>query len=198
MIRRFIKSGALVASFLCMVIPRFTFAETAESLRTVDASKRQQVVRDLISQRKETIGSLISILADPNSDRRYRGLLHTSAYLCGEYRAVEAVKPLIAILDFVPTGYEVEETEPREHRYVAALALTQIGSPCLPDVAEIVKSPSDKRHAIASWVVLKVLGKDFAVAYLKTVVTTNEVEKAGIESALGYITTYKPVYGPSK
>jgi hypothetical protein len=154
-------------------------------------------VSDSLSKEK-IINELIGILkSDSIVDSCFNGTLHLTIKTLGELKAKEAIDPLVKYLTYIPCNYTIESIIPTQIYYPAVLAYIQIGKESLSKMIEIIDSTqsSEKQKELASYIIMKILGKEKAVTKLKAI----EKKKDSIKLKSGkkfsdYIEEFKPTF----
>lgn len=165
-------------------------------LTSSDKKERDAACNSLLQERATVVNELIAIVKDKDTDKAFNGPLHYAIALLGKMRAVEAIPVLTEKLYYIPTGYDTDESNEYQEWYVAAPALIQIGEPAIPSMMEIIRKDTDQNHAdLATWVILKIEGKEQAKYRLKQAAEKSLPDKTAYENAMRFIDTYK--YTPS-
>jgi hypothetical protein len=121
-------------------------------LSSGDPEQIASVQLRLQHERAGTISALMSLVASPAPDWEGKELKHKAIGLLGEYRAVQACGVLLREAEFHPP--DVLLSHHPLFRYPAAVALTKIGEPGIPEilVSEMNRILGDKRLKIYAYI----------------------------------------------
>lgn len=156
----------------------------AESLAAITEPNEQRVAVTLLQ----------AALADTIRDSMYHGTLHLVIESLGRLHAAEAITDLIPYLLFVPKEFVTEELIQTQEYYPTAVALARIGQPALSfmDSILIVRNEPDEAKKLAAWVIMKITGKEAAVARILGLESHNKtVALASGELLSDYLRSFK-------
>lgn len=172
-----------------------------QGLFSPDDAARSQAVAQARTERSARVEELISIVQHGNDDAPVGGSEHSAILLLGEYRATEAVPILAEHLLFLPKPGRLVATEMLETStyYPCAAALVKIGQPSgvvRLMLRKIALSPQEQERNLAAWVMMKIQGKEQALAAIAVrAETVGSEDKLKLQSAANYIRKYRPSFG---
>jgi hypothetical protein len=168
-----------------------------KDLYSQEARKARHTYDTFVQQRNADIQALIAILRDKDADPDFDGPKNCAVELLGEYRAVEAIDPLMENLFYAPRPHVIDHAQCREAYYTCAVALEKIGSPCLNKIYLRMPKAKKEEQQLLAWIVEGILQKDEAMAALEF-----QKQQAGKENqqvfadAVEYLKNYKPDFTP--
>lgn len=158
------------------------------------AQHRLQYLRELI------IKKLVGIVNDEKVDQSYNGPFYRAVELLGIYRATECIFTLTDRITYLPSGNEFMPIIKSEYEdyYPCASALVSIGEPSVYYMISKIGAPgNDLQRELATWVVVKIEGKENAAARFDRLIKDNKDDRwrANYQWAKDYATSYKPREG---
>jgi len=136
---------------------------------------RQAAFDEIRDERKRVVRGLITILESKESAGPLSPV-RLAIELLGELRAAEAVKPLCEWLTYAPGG---------DPKLTTTMAVT------------IRNCADEEKRKVAAWVLMKIEGKDQAVARLQKSLERRaggQPQEKRWKEAIEYIRTYKPSF----
>ncbi len=150
---------------------------------------------DLLKARTTCIEDLIALAQREDLDKTEGGPIYSAVVLLGRLRATEAVPFLSKRISYLPPLYGgVFRGTPAAMGtyYPCAVALAEIGEPCLYSMDYVIRMGETKlERDLAAWVMMQVEGKDVALYRLDAL--TKKPYVKNYEEAKDFIANYKPV-----
>jgi hypothetical protein len=154
---------------------------------------RTNAYREITIERKNLINDLIAIVESKEVDTDFHSPLRLAIDLLGEFRAQEAVEPLIQRLMYIPDNFSTDEEIPAEAYFVSAVALRNIGQPAVqPLVNKIVQSNNEEERDLAAWVIMNIEGSEQSVFRLNRCASRDAQRSLRYADAVRFIESYTP------
>lgn len=164
----------------------------SERLRSPRVQEREAAFDSLQRERQSAIQALLEVASAAVRQPHERYARTRAILLLGEYRALEAVKPLA---DQVSCSGEVPVWEPHPlNRYPAAYALVQIGSPSIRALLDrVAQRSSEEELRIIAFVVYMIDGKELGLTRLRLALGEAAAPGPRKDNLLRLIDVYKPI-----
>lgn len=169
--------------------------QISEALLGNDPQAQRIALGTIRQQHSDNVKSLVRFVGQGGVDDTWEGPRHLAIRLLGDIRATEAIPVLSKRLTFMPTGVVETEMLPREYYYPCAVALVNIGAPCVGAMIDTISWNEDKTtRDLAAWVVMKVEGKEEAANHLQDLAAKSydKKHKPRLQAAQDFVANYVP------